>query len=184
MVPDFVIVFDGSESVFVFAGAESNEATSGLCGRKNGDASDDFYVDDVAAQVLPSAQDFGNYFKYSDRHTQTPDYVADDLHPCTLLSTQHHDTFLRLQSFANDLRDVSGVFAHCFDHVDASLFSRMLLEDTCYCVKHGGSESTCRAAAEPILQAYAFLCAQRGNIVNWRSASFFRASENNLKFFF
>ena len=160
--------------MFVFAGDESNEATSGLCGRKNGDATDDFFVDDVTAQVLASAQDFGNYFKYSDRYTHTSDYVADATHPCTLLANQNHDTFIRLQSFANDMRDVNSVFAHCFERVDAELFSRMLLEDTCYCVTHGGSESTCRAAAEPILQAYTFLCAQTGSVVQWRSASFFR----------
>ena len=71
---------------------------TGLCGRKNDDPTDDFYTDEYGVQILQSTQDFGNFYKYSDRFVHSEDYGGSDAHPCATLSLTDHATVISASS--------------------------------------------------------------------------------------
>nr|XP_032804877.1 mucin-2-like [Petromyzon marinus] len=146
------LVWDRKTTLFIKVTPDRKNELCGLCGKYNGDVSDDFTMRDHS--VSANALQFGNSWKVDET---CPD-MGEEVPPCVL-------NFNRKASAERECSLLSsGVFASCHGEVDYVPYYEACVRDSCACNTGLACELFCTVVA-----AYAEACNEVGLCIHWRT---------------
>ncbi|XP_078453023.1 mucin-2-like [Lampetra planeri] len=146
------LVWDRKTTLFIKVTPDRKDELCGLCGKYNGDVSDDFTMRDHS--VSANALQFGNSWKADE----TCSNMVEEVPPCVL-------NFNRKVSAERQCSLLSsGIFASCHGEVDYMPYYEACVRDSCACDTGLACELFCTVVA-----AYAEACNEVGLCVYWRT---------------
>ncbi|XP_061420754.1 mucin-2-like [Lethenteron reissneri] len=146
------LVWDRKTTLFIKVTPDRKDELCGLCGKYNGDVSDDFTMRDHS--VSANALQFGNSWKADE----TCSNMVEEVPPCVL-------NFNRKASAEQQCSLLSsGVFASCHGEVDYMPYYEACVRDSCACDTGLECELFCTVVA-----AYAEACNEVGLCIYWRT---------------
>ncbi|XP_078453022.1 mucin-5B-like isoform X2 [Lampetra planeri] len=146
------LVWDRKTTLFIKVTPDRKDELCGLCGKYNGDVSDDFTMRDHS--VSANALQFGNSWKADE----TCSNMVEEVPPCVL-------NFNRKASAEQQCSLLSsGVFASCHGEVDYMPYYEACVRDSCACNTGLECDLFCTVVA-----AYAEACNEVGLCIHWRT---------------
>ncbi|XP_032805326.2 mucin-5B-like isoform X2 [Petromyzon marinus] len=146
------LVWDRKTTLFIKVTPDRKNELCGLCGKYNGDVSDDFTMRDHS--VSANALQFGNSWKADDT---CPD-MGEEVPSCVL-------NFNRKASAERECSLLSsGVFASCHGEVDYVPYYEACVRDSCAC----NTDLECKLFCT-VVAAYAEACNAVGLCIHWRT---------------
>ncbi|NP_001316017.1 von Willebrand factor precursor [Oryctolagus cuniculus] len=153
------VVWDRRLGVSVVLKQTYQDQVCGLCGNFDGVQNNDFTSSNLQVEDDPVA--FGNSWKVNSQCADTTKVLLD-LSPVTC-----RDNVVKQTLVDSSCRILtSHIFHDCNKLVDPEPYLDVCIYDTCSCESIGDCVCFCDTIA-----AYAQVCAQHGNVVNWRTAT-------------